>query len=71
MEASGQLHAPTALPQYQFDRRLVGPRNRSGHSAGEEEDTVLSGIEPRSSRSYRSQYSDLAIIVINFLLQGH
>jgi hypothetical protein len=46
MEASGQHHAPAALPQgkspyYPLDRRLGGPQSRSGRSSEEKNSHIL------------------------------
>jgi hypothetical protein len=51
MEVSGQLHASAALsqgksPSYPLDRRLGGPRSRSGHGGEEKNSQPLPGLEP-------------------------
>jgi hypothetical protein len=51
MEVSGQLHATAALPQgkscwYPLDRRLGGPRSRSGRGGEEKNSQSLPGLEP-------------------------
>jgi hypothetical protein len=56
MEASGQLHAPAALPLgeilfYPLDRKLGVPQSLSGRGGEEKKlpSFPLPGIEPRSS----------------------
>jgi hypothetical protein len=56
MDGSGQLHAPAALtpgksPRYPLDRRLGGPRSRSGRY-GEEKNLALPGNEPGTILGY-------------------
>jgi hypothetical protein len=51
MEVSGQVHATAALPQgkspcYPLDRRLGGPRSRSGRDSEEKNSQPLPGLEP-------------------------
>jgi hypothetical protein len=52
MEVSGQLHAPTALPQekeshwYPLARRLGGSQSRSGRGGEEKNSQSPPGIEP-------------------------
>jgi hypothetical protein len=69
--ASGQLHAPAALPQgkspwYPLDRRLGGPQSRSGRGGEEKNSHPPPGIEPqnpdrqaRSPALYRLSYSEV------------
>jgi hypothetical protein len=50
MEVSGQLHAPTALPQgkspwYPLGRRLGGPQSQSGRGDEEKSSQLLPGLE--------------------------
>jgi hypothetical protein len=51
MDVSGQIHAPAALPQvkspwYLLDRRLCGPRSRSGRGGEEINSHPPLEIEP-------------------------
>jgi hypothetical protein len=53
MEVSGQLHAPAALPpgkepQFPLDRRLGGPKSRSGRGGEEKNSQPQPGIEPKN-----------------------
>jgi hypothetical protein len=50
MEVSGQLHAPSVLPQgkspsYPLDRRVGEPQSRSGHGCEEKNSQLLQGLE--------------------------
>jgi hypothetical protein len=49
MEASGQLHAPAALPLYPLDRRLGGPQRRLGRGGEARKSQALLLIQLRSS----------------------
>jgi hypothetical protein len=54
MDVSGQFHAPATLPlgenpRYPLERRLGGPRSRSGRDGKEKNSQSLPGIEIRSS----------------------
>jgi hypothetical protein len=66
MEVSGQLHAPAALPpRYLLDKRLSGPRRRSGHGVEEKNSQPPPGIkahqvvQPVASRATDSAISAL------------
>jgi len=53
MGVNGELHAPAALlpgkeTWYPLDRRLSGPKRRSGRGAEEKKSLTLPEIEPRS-----------------------
>jgi hypothetical protein len=52
MQASGQLHAPDALPRHPLDRRLGGPQKQSGRCGEEKNDA------PASPSLYRLRYPD-------------
>jgi hypothetical protein len=52
--------------RYPLDRRLGEPQSRSRCSSEEEKSLPLPGIEPRSSSSQRSHYTDWAIPALKF-----
>jgi hypothetical protein len=62
MEVSGQLHAPTAFPQwnpwYPLDRRLGGPQSRSGRGGEEKNSHPLPGLEPPIIQPIAQRYTD-------------
>jgi hypothetical protein len=58
-------HAPAALPsrnrsRYPLDRRLCGPKNRSGW-CGEKKNIALAGNQTPAVQPVARQYTDLAI----------
>jgi hypothetical protein len=65
MEASGQLHAPVALPpgkslRYPLDRRLDWPQSRSGR-CGEEKNLAPVMIRTPDVQAIARHYTDWAI----------
>jgi hypothetical protein len=48
-------------PRYPLDRRLGGPQNRSGCGGVDKVSKSLQEIEPRSSNTYCSHYTDWAV----------
>jgi len=74
MEDSCQLHAPAALPHgkrplYPLNRRLGGPRSRSGHSGEDKHFQPLPGLEPpiiqAVAQGYATKLSRLLFILVN------
>jgi hypothetical protein len=73
MEVSGQLHAPTALPQgkeplVSMDRRLGGPQSRSGRGGEQKNSQPLPGLEspiiqPVAQR-YTAELSRLIVVIV-------
>jgi hypothetical protein len=62
MEASGQLHAPAALPpakepRYRPDRRLGEPQNQSGWGGEEKCSHPLPGLEPSIIQPLAQRYT--------------
>jgi hypothetical protein len=72
MEVSGQLHAPTALPQgkspwYTLDRRYRGPQSRSGRGGEEKNSQTLPGLEAPIiqpvAQSYTTELKRLPVVM--------
>jgi len=62
MEVSGQLHAPSALPQgkspwYPLEGMLGGPQNRSGRGGEEKNSQPLLGLEPPNIQPVAERYT--------------
>jgi hypothetical protein len=71
MEASGQLHAPAALPpakdpSYLLDRRLSGPQSRSGRGGKKKKSQPPPESNPRSPifQPVVQRYTDWAIAAL-------
>jgi hypothetical protein len=57
MEVSCQLYPQGNNPQYQLDRRLGGPQNRSGRGGEEKNSQPLPGLEPTIIQPMAQHYT--------------